>query len=88
MLSYDPSQEGALYLFDLPGREQAQEQLADDIPRLVTEFGDALGVGSFYEAIYNATPARMDDIHAAMIASPDLQIQSRKPAANAARRTP
>lgn len=77
MLSYDPSQEGALYLFDLPGREQAKEQLADDIPRLVTEFGDALGVGSFYEAIYNATPAHMDDIHAAMIASPDLQIVTR-----------
>jgi hypothetical protein len=42
--------------------------------RLVTGFGDAVGVGQFYSSIYNMTPAHMDDIHAAMIENPDLEI--------------
>ena len=69
MLSYDPNQDGgALYLFDVSGRARSKDQLTDDIPRLVSEFGDTLGVGEFYEAIYNTTPAHMDDVHSAMIA--------------------
>jgi three-Cys-motif partner protein len=75
MLSYDPAHDsGALYLFDLSGRHAAKNQLSEDIPRLVSEFGDAIGVGDLYENIYNMTPAHMDDIHAAMIESPDLEV--------------
>lgn len=50
MLSYDPAHASAtLYLFDVSGRKEAQEQLSDDIPRLVMEFGDAISVGTLYE---------------------------------------
>ncbi len=75
MLSYDPAHDtGSLYLFDETGRATAKDQLMEDIPRLVSEFGDAISVGGFYESIYNATPAHMDDIHAAIIDSPDLEV--------------
>ena len=75
MLVFDPKEgEGALYLFDQSGREAAQRQLLEDIPRIVTEFGDAVGVGQFYGSIYNMTPAHMDDIHAAMIENSDLEV--------------
>lgn len=46
----------------------------EDIPRLVTEAGDAMSMTEFYESVYNVTPAHADDIHAAMIQSPDLEI--------------
>jgi three-Cys-motif partner protein len=75
MLSYDPAHDsGALYLFDMSGRTLAKDQLTADIPRLVSEFGDAIEVGTFYESIYNATPAHTDDIHSAIIDSPDLEV--------------
>ncbi|WP_420132691.1 three-Cys-motif partner protein TcmP [Rhodopseudomonas sp.] len=74
MLSYDPSHDGALYLFDPPGREDAKQQLHNDIPRLVTSFGDAVPVGEFYSSIYNSTPAHTDDVHAVIIENPDLEI--------------
>lgn len=75
MLSYDPRDaENALYLFDISGRNAAKQQLFDDVPRLVAEFGDVVGVGQFYGNIYNMTPAHMDDIHAAMIENPDLEV--------------
>jgi len=78
MLSYDPRHEGALYLFDVSGRERAKQQLLEDIPRLVTEFGDVVGVGQFYGSIYNMTPAHMDDVHSAMIENPDLEVVTEK----------
>lgn len=75
MLSFDPREDtGALYLFDVSGRARAKEQLFDDIPRLVTEFGDAVGVGQLYANIYNMTPAHTDEIHSAMIENPDMEI--------------
>ncbi|QQN63563.1 three-Cys-motif partner protein TcmP [Bradyrhizobium diazoefficiens] len=75
MLSYNPQDEGnRLYLFDMSGRAEAKEQLFDDIPRLISEFGDAVGVGDFYGSIYNATPAHMDDIHSAIIDNPDIEV--------------
>jgi three-Cys-motif partner protein len=75
MLSYDPNHDsGALYLFDVSGRTSAKDQLTADIPRFVSEFGDAIEVGTFYESIYNATPAHTDDIHSAIIDSPDLEV--------------
>jgi three-Cys-motif partner protein len=49
MLSYDPEHDaGGLYLFDVSGRTEARNQLVDDIPRLVSEFGDAVSVSTFY----------------------------------------
>ena len=74
MLRFDPTEEGSLYLFDISGREKAKVELTDDIPRLITEFGDVLGVGEFYEVIYKMTPAHMDDIHAAIMQNPDLEV--------------
>ncbi|MGD9714263.1 MAG: hypothetical protein AB7V46_19700, partial [Thermomicrobiales bacterium] len=75
MLSYDPSHDdGALYLFDVSGRQSAQSQLLFDIPRLVSESGDVIGVADFYAGIYNATPAHSEDIHRAIIENPDLQV--------------
>ncbi len=74
MLAYDPTHEGALYLFDVSGRNNARDQLAEDIPRLVSEFGDAIILSDFYESIYNMTPAHMDDIHGVMIENPDLEV--------------
>jgi hypothetical protein len=78
MLSYDPSLEGALYLFDVSDRANAKQQLLEDIPRLVSEFGDVVSVGQFYSSIYNMTPAHMDDVHAAMIENPDLEVITEK----------
>lgn len=75
MLSYDPNHEnGSLYLFDDPGRESARNQLLADIPRLISESGDVIGVGDFYEGIYNATPAHTDDVHQAIIENPDVEV--------------
>lgn len=75
MLSYDPrDDEGRLYLFDNDGRASAKEQLMVDIPRLVTDAGDAMSVTEFHESIYNITPAHADDIHAAIIENPDLEV--------------
>jgi three-Cys-motif partner protein len=75
MLSYDPNNDSnALYLFDMSARSTAKDQLSEDIPRLVTDFGDTVVVGEFYESIYNMTPAHMDDVHAAIIDNPDLQV--------------
>src|SRR5882724_9507285 len=75
MLSYDPDHgSNALYLFDVSGRREAKDQLSEDIPRLLTDFGDSVGVGEFYESIYNMTPAHMDDVHAAIIENHDLEV--------------
>jgi three-Cys-motif partner protein len=75
MLSYDPRDEsGALYLFDETARASAKTQLLEDIPRLIYEFGDAMEVIDFYESIYNVTPAHADDVHAAIIDNPDLEV--------------
>ncbi|HRO02449.1 MAG TPA: three-Cys-motif partner protein TcmP [Terricaulis sp.] len=74
MLSYDPRHDGEKYLFDLGGRASAKVQLLDDIPRLVSDAGDAINVGEFYEAAYSATPAHSDDIHSAIIEAADLEV--------------
>ena len=74
MLSYNPKDDGALYLFDTDGRKVAREALISDIPRLISGSGDAIGVADFYENIYNSTPSHADDIHQAIIASPEIQV--------------
>lgn len=78
MLAYDPAHAGALYLFDQADREDAKQQLHDDIPRLITDFGDAVPVGQFYSSIYKATPAHTDDVHAVMIDNPELEIVTKQ----------
>ena len=62
------------YLFDVSGRKNAKQQLLNDIPRLISDFGDVLGVEEFYEEIYNLTPAHKDDIHSAISENPDLEV--------------
>jgi three-Cys-motif partner protein len=75
MLSYDPSDDAnSLYLFDDQGRHAARGQLIEDIPRLIAESGDVMGVGEFYQGIYNSTPAHVDDVHEAIILNPDIEI--------------
>lgn len=75
MLSYDPGHDGGtLYLFDEPARQAAKTQLFEDIPRLISETGDVIVMGEFYESIYNITPAHTDDVHAAMIDNPDVEV--------------
>jgi hypothetical protein len=49
-------------------------RLLGNIPRLVTKAGDAISVTEFYESIYNFNPAHADDVHAAIIASPDHEV--------------
>lgn len=85
MLSYDPQNEGKLYLFDGDSRESAKEALYDDIPRFVAESGDTLVMQDFYAAAYSETPAHSDDIHEMIIDNPDMEVitesggQRRKP---------
>lgn len=75
MLAYDPARDaGLLYLFEQQDRVAAHEQLLTDIPRFITEVGDMMSVGEFYDAVYNATAAHSDDIHAAMIGSGELHV--------------
>lgn len=75
MLTYDPQHDEAmLYLFDDAGRASAKTQLQGDIPRLVSEAGDAIWVTNFYEGIYNVTPSHADDVHAAIMDNPDLVV--------------
>ena len=78
MLSYDPDQEGSLYLFEAADRERATIELHDDIPRAIANFGDAVEVGDFYQSIYNHTPSHSDDIHQAIIENPDLSVITQK----------
>ena len=42
MLAYDPSTEGQFYLFDENSRERSIQDLHADIPRLVSESGEAI----------------------------------------------
>ena len=75
MPAYDPRHdEGMLYLFDDDGRTTAETQLQGDIPRLVSAAGDSMSMTEFYEDIYNVTPAHVDDVHAAIIENPDLEV--------------
>lgn len=57
MLSYDPKENGQLYLFNNDSRKLAKEALYDDIPRFVAESGDALNMQNFYSSVYSETPS-------------------------------
>jgi three-Cys-motif partner protein len=74
MFSFNPAREGHLCLFQTQDRQRAQQELADDIPRLISEFGDALSVDEFYRSAYNLTPAHSDDIKRAMILGEEVEV--------------
>ena len=78
MLHYDPRYSGNLYLFDDNGRATARTQLLDDIPRILSPFDRGLAMASFYQRIYNITPAHADDIHRALIENPDISVTTPK----------
>lgn len=78
MLSYDPSEEANLYIFDQNSRKNAKNDLYDDIPRLITSMGRELDVNTFYNSVYSQTPAHSDDIHEMIIANPDLEVITHK----------
>lgn len=71
---YDPQFEGQLYLFDGDSRESAKSALYDDIPKLISEHGDAIAVEDFYLDIYNGTAAHSDDIHEMIIENNDIEV--------------
>lgn len=60
-------------------KEEAKGQLHDDIPKVVSEFGDALNMGEFYSRIYNHTPAHSDDIHVTMIERQTVSLRGARP---------
>jgi len=75
MLAYDPAHDtGNLFLFDESGRQRSRSQLLDDIPRFISGRGGAISVQDFYASVYNITPAHSDDVHAAIMESPDLEV--------------
>jgi three-Cys-motif partner protein len=74
MLSYDPANEGKLYLFDANSRDASKQDLYDDIPRFIAEAGDALSMHEFYEAAYSETPAHSEDIHEMIIENEDVEV--------------
>ncbi|MBN6774530.1 three-Cys-motif partner protein TcmP [Pseudomonas granadensis] len=76
MLAHDPSENKTLYLFDASARDQAKDELQEDIPRFICDSGQPLSVKSFYEMIYNHTPAHSDDINSAIIGSNELVVKT------------
>lgn len=76
MLSYDPQFEGNDYLFAEADRERAREELYGDIPKAVSEFGDAVSIEDFIREISNETPAHSMDYKSMMIENPDLTVRT------------
>lgn len=76
MLVYDPRNEGQTYLFGDEDRKRACIELYEDIPRAVSEFGDAIRMMDFVRSVSNETPAHSFDLAKAMIDSPDLTVQT------------
>lgn len=76
MLTYDHRNEGQDYLFAEEDRERAYEELYYDIPKALSEFGDAVSVADFLRSVSNETPAHSKDIARAMIDSPDLVVRT------------
>lgn len=75
MLSYNPADHHAsLYLFNSDSRTESIDALKEDIPRLISQSGESLEVKRFYANAYNETPAHSEDIHQAIIESPELTV--------------
>jgi three-Cys-motif partner protein len=74
-LGYDERLSDAhLHLFRPDDRQRSVEQLHDDIPRLLRQLGDAIPIGTFFEKIYNWTPAHADDINKAIMDNQELAV--------------
>ncbi len=76
MLTYDPRNEGQFYLFAEDDRQKAREELRNDIPKVVSEFGDTVSMADFMRIACNETPAHSADLAQSMIDNPDLTIQT------------
>jgi len=91
MLTYNPANEGIEYLFQDADRKRAREQLMYDIPKAISEFGDAVSLDEFMRSVGNETPAHSMDIHQAMIDNPDIRVETlnggERRSANGIRRT-
>jgi len=76
MLRYNTIEETSLYLFDANSRKGAREELLTDIPRFLLDCTPeaSLSVADFFDQTYNQTPAHSDDLNAALIKSPDVEI--------------
>jgi three-Cys-motif partner protein len=74
MLTYDPSFDARSYLFTEQDRERAIRELYEDIPNVVSEFGDSVTLGEFHQNISNETPAHSEDIAKAIMENPDLTV--------------
>lgn len=78
MLAYDPDEEAKLYLFDDNSRERAVDQLHEDIPRLISDHGDALTIEDFNLQVYKETAAHSSDIQSVLIENSDLEVLTAK----------
>ncbi len=76
MLAYDPQFEGSDYLFADSDRQRAREELYGDIPKAVSEFGDAIAIEDFIRNVSNETPAHSMDIKQMMIENTDLTVRT------------
>lgn len=76
MLAYDPRFEGSDYLFADADRQRAREELYEDIPKVVSEFGDAITIGDFIRNVSNETPAHSMDLKQMMIENTDLTVRT------------
>ena len=76
MLTYDPRNEGQDYLFADVDRQRAREELYYDIPKVVSEFGDAITISEFIRSVSNETPSHSQDLAQAMIDNPDLTVRT------------
>ncbi len=75
MLEYTPGEKSAdLFEFSDEMRTNSKEKLHYDIPRFISEFGDAISVIDFKSAIYNDTPAHSNDIKDVLIDNSDLEV--------------
>ncbi len=78
MLEYTPEEKN-VGLFNISKdstemRTKSKEELHYDIPRFISEFGDAISVIDFKSAIYNDTPAHSNDIKDVLIDNSDLEV--------------
>lgn len=78
MLTYDPRREGQEYLFADDDRQRAREELFYDIPKAISEFGDAVTISEFVRNVSNETACHSLDLAQAMIDNPDLTIRTEK----------
>lgn len=78
MLAFDPREERELHLFDEESRRRTVESLHQDVPILIEQHGDLIGLDAFNLEIYNQTPAHSDDIQKVLIESPDIEVLTPK----------